>query len=218
MGYGGTGYATVSVSIAQADVQAIVDGITGYYGRTLTDIDNDLGNYLYYNGNSAAALLQWLLDQMGSATSALYDIENYLSGSCYGNLYDGNRAVDYLNWISSNTSNTAYYLYDGNRAVDYLNWISSNTGGLQGYLAGWNGGPLSDISYYLSGNGYGALYDGNSAVSYLNWINGNTSSTAYYLYDYNTYQSAASLLADIRNILQQLSFDGSGRLRVTTTG
>lgn len=275
MGYGGTGYATVTVDIAQTDVDAIVQGITGTYGRTLTDVDNDLGNYLYYNGNTAAALLQSLLDQMGSTTSALYDIENYLSGSWYGTLYNGNRVVDYLDWINSNIGGVQNYLsgswygvlYDGTRAIDYLNWISSNTGSLQGYLAGWSGGPLNDIAsntsylwnlqsylsgswggpltnidgntnstaYYLSGYGYGALYDGNTAVSYLNWISGNTSNTAYntsylsnidsaistvrdYLYDSGSYQSAASILNDIRNYLQQFSFDGSGRLRVTTTG
>ena len=252
MGYGGTGYATVSVSIAQADVQAIVDGLTGSYGRTLTDIDNDLNGLLYYNGNSAAALLQSLLDQMGSTTNALYDIENYLSGSWYGNLYNGNRAVDYLDWINSNigslqsylsgswggpltdasnnlyginnntggmqnylagwsggpltnidgnTSNTAYYLYDGNRAVDYLNWISSNIG---------------SVSSYLSGYTYGALYDGTSAVSYLNWINSNTGNTSNYLWSGYSGQSAADLLYDIRNLLQQFTFDAYGRLQVTT--
>ena len=202
MGYGGTSYSTVSVDIVQADVQAIVDGITGYYGRTLTDVDNDLGNYLYYNGNTAAALLQYILYQMQSMGGS--NIENYLNGNWYGVLYDGTSAVSYLNWIAGNTGGIESLLSGSwggplTDAAGNLSSINNNTGSLQGYLAGWNGGPLTDIA------------------SNTNSTANNTSSIAYYLYDYNSYQSAASLLYDIRNLLQQLSFDGSGRLRVNTT-
>lgn len=167
MGYGGTGYATVNVDIAQTDVDAIVQGITGYYGRTLTDVDNDLGNYLY-NGNSAADYLSWI-------ASSTNDLDSYLGGWNYGVLNNGTYAVDYLNWIYYSASN------------------------IESYLGGGYGGPLTNI-------------DGNTS-----WTANNTSAIADYLYDYNTSESAASLLADIRNLLQQFSFDGTGRLRVNTT-
>jgi hypothetical protein len=156
VGYGGTGYATVRVDIVQTDVDAIVQGITGTSGRTLTDLDNDLGNCLSNNGATAAAMLNWISNEIYSTNNALYDIANYLNGINHGTLYDGNSAVDYLNWISSNTS------------------------------------YLSNIDYGIS-------------------------SMKDCLYDYDGYQSAAALLADIRDLLQRFSFDGSGRLKVITT-
>ena len=113
MGYGGTGYATVTVDIVQADVQAIVDGITGTYGRTLTNVDDELGI-----------------------------IQSYLDGSNFGPI---------------------------SLCVNTLSWIDMDLVNIQGYLYNWT-----------------------------------------------TMQSAAQLLADIRDILQQLTFDGSGRLRTTT--
>lgn len=234
MGYGNV-QGTFNIGIVETDVQAIVNGITGYYGRTLTDVDNDiggLGSYLY-DGNSAVSYLSWINSNLGS-------LQSYLGGYNYGVLYDGTSAVQYLNWISNNTGSLSYYLYDGNSAAQYLNWICSNTGGIESYL---------------SGSWYGVLYDGTSAVQYLNWINSNTgglqgylagwnggpltnidSNTSYtagntsylynidsaissvrdYLYDWNSYQSVAAILNDIRNCLQQLSFDGNGRLLVST--
>jgi len=165
MGYGNV-QGTFNIGIVETDVQAIVNGITGYYGRTLTDVDNDIGGLSSY-------------------------------------LYDGNSAVNYLNWIANNTGGLQSYLagYSGGPLTDAasnLNSINSNTGSLQGYLAGYSGGPLTDTA-------------GNTSSTASN-----TSNIAYYLYDWNTYQSAASLLGDIRNLLQRFNFDGNGRLLVST--
>ena len=171
MGYGGTGYATVNVDIAQADVQAIVDGITGVSARTLSDIENDLLAFLY-NGTGAINYLEWI--QLSASS-----LESYLNGNYSGVLNNGTFAVDFLN-----------YIYDS---------VSS----IQSALLGWT---------------YGVLYNGTSVADYLESISNYTSSTQDYLYDLNSNQSAASLLADIRDLLQQFTFDADGRLRVTTTG
>jgi hypothetical protein len=197
MGYGGTGYATVSVDIVQADVNAIVQGITGTYGRTLSDLETDLGAYLNYNGTSAAAYLQYIYSQMGGVLGNLSTIQGYLVGSYTGVFYDGdNTAVQYLHQISNYLNGwTNGALYDGNNsAVQYLNWISQNT---------------SNLAYNLYCNG-------NSAAQYLSWISNNTGGIQNYLWDYNSYQSAASLLANILNCLQRFTFDENGRLRTTT--
>ena len=204
MGYGNV-QGTFNIGIVETDVQAIVNGITGYYGRTLTDVDNDiggLGSYLY-DGNSVVNYLNWIANNTGS-------LQGYLAGYNYGALYDGNTAVQYLNWINSNTGSLSSYLWDGNSAATYLNWISGNTSGLQSYLGGWSSGPLTDTASntsYTAGN-----------TSYLYNIDSAISTVRDYLYDWNSYQSVAAILNDIRNCLQQLSFDGSGRLRVNTTG
>lgn len=67
------------------------------------------------------------------------------------------------------------------------------------------------------------LYDGNSAATYLNWIYGNTGSTSSYLWSGNASMSAADMLnemrgilSDVRSLLSNLNFDGSGRLLVST--
>lgn len=220
MGYG-SGQGVFNVGIVETDVQAIIDGLTGSNGQTLTELEYRLANVeseLSYNGNSAAALLQWVLDSVSS-------VSNYLGGSYYGVLYDGTSAVTYLNWISSNTGNLGSYLYDGNSAASYLNWISGNTSSTAYYLndgnravdyLNWISSGIGNLQSYLGGSNYGVLYDGNSAVSYLNWIYGNTGSISGYLWSGNASMSVADLLNDIRSLLWNFQFDGNGRLLVST--
>ncbi len=43
MGYGGTFSGTLNVDLVTADVNAIVSGICGYYGNTLSDLATQLG-------------------------------------------------------------------------------------------------------------------------------------------------------------------------------
>lgn len=214
MGYGGQ----TTIDIAQTDVDAIVNGLTGTNGQTLTELEYRLsgieGN-LYYNGNSAGALLQWISD----------NLNYYLGGSGYGVLYDGNSAVSYLSWINSGIGNIDNYLYgnnygvlnDGTYAVTYLNWIYGNTGSTASSLFDNYGNSAATLLEWINSNINSYLYDGYSAATYLNWISGYTSNTASYLWNGNLSLSVADLLADIRTVLQSLQFDSSGRLKVTTT-
>jgi len=74
MGYGTAGNATVEVDIVQTDVDAIVDGLAGASGTTLTDFETYLmaiDGYLY-DGNDT------VLDRLAYIETNTYDIQGYL--------------------------------------------------------------------------------------------------------------------------------------------
>ena len=74
MGFGGSTVGNVNVDIVQTDVQAIVDGICGWNGNTLSDVNNHLGSidnnlYDWYNYRS-------ITDVLRNMETILYDIRN----------------------------------------------------------------------------------------------------------------------------------------------
>lgn len=83
MGYGGGGTfsGTLNVDIVQTDVQAIVDGICGGGGQTLTDLNYHLSNIdsALYAVDSVAYLLSGMWVDISDMRGYLWD--NYSSRS-----------------------------------------------------------------------------------------------------------------------------------------
>src|SRR5438874_976633 len=78
MCYGGSGGSiggTVNVDIVQTDVQAIVDGLTGWNGNTLSDLNYHLSNIdgALYNVDSVAWLLTFANENLEIIKNHLFD-------------------------------------------------------------------------------------------------------------------------------------------------
>jgi hypothetical protein len=127
----------------------------------------------------------------------LWQVRDYLSGYSYGPL------TDIRDCLWADGYNAAWWMkeaaYRGSDALMYL-------GG------GWNG-PLTDIAWsnyeirdQINGYSYGPLSDMRDRLSAIE----------QYLWNGWAGQSAADILGDIRNVLNQLTFDGNGNLRVVT--
>lgn len=241
MGYGGTTYSTVSVDIVQTDVDAIIQGLTGYAGRTFSDVDDRLYYMLdYLSGNNYGPLT--------SMADAAWQCRDYLSGYSYGPIADTawntGSARDYLSGYNygpltdirdslwADGYNAAWWLreiqYRGSDILSYLSggWngpltdTAWNTSDIRNYLSGYNYGPISDTAYatwgirdLLSGYNYGPLTDMRDQLYYIEG----------YLWSGYWGQSAADLLGDIRGHIEairwqtdRLNFDGNGRLLVNT--
>jgi len=219
MGYGGTTYSTVSVDIVQTDVDAIIQGLTGYAGRTFSDVDDRLYYMLdYLSGNNYGPLT--------SMADAAWQCRDYLSGYGYGPIADTawntGSTRDYLSGYNygpltdirdclwADGYNAAWWLREtAYRGSDILTYLSGgwngpltdtawNTSDIRNYLSGYYGSPVTDIRdslYYIDSK----LYSGYWGAS------------------------AADLLGDIRGHIEairwqtdRLNFDGNGRLLVNT--
>lgn len=247
MAYGGRTYSNVSVDIVQADVDAIIDGLTGGDGRNLSDVDarlaglhDLLAGYTYSPLNNGV----WAADYLANIQGGMDNAVDLLSGNYYGPLvdtaYSAMVAADCLRGYETGP------FYDGyNGAVDWLNWIESDMYELVSMLSGWYPsvlsttysstvdyldwiyGETSETTSFLAGWNSGPLtdtadrlydwYSGQNAAELLRDINYSTGETPYLLYDGWAGRSAAELLSDIREALWQFTFDYDGRLRVTTT-
>jgi hypothetical protein len=86
MGYGGSNFSgTLAVDLVSTDVTAIVNGICGYYGSTLSDvatqlgiISNDLFDFTYYRS---------IADVLVSIEQLLYRFQFDGSGRLYVQIY-----------------------------------------------------------------------------------------------------------------------------------
>ncbi len=165
MGYGGTAHSTVSVDIVQADVDAIIDGLTGGDGRNLSDLNAHLaGMFDLLAGYSYSPLHNgtWAVDYLANIQSGTENAVDFLSGNYYGPLVDTAMASSVI--ADCLTGNETGPLHDGNMSVvDWLGNIEGQTEDVVGMLAGWYSSVLH--------NGW------TSAVDYLEWIESNTTST-----------------------------------------
>lgn len=246
MGYGGTGYATVDVDIVQADVDGIVQGLGGMGGSTLGDLSTLLseisGNLYYWDDPTYGTKISWLEDIdmiLASVDMSLHSSSEYRSAAdllddVRGQLnVDGYSTAWWMRDCASSSSATAGFLSGYNYGP--ITDIAGNTYELREYLSGYYYGPLTDIRDYMSGYSYGVFTDIASGTwdvrDHLSGSNsGPLTSMDYSLYEVQNYlwnsyygASAADLLGEIRDHLSairgqtdQMSFDGSGRLRVET--
>jgi hypothetical protein len=234
MGYGGTGYATVSVDIVQTDVDAIVQGLTGPGGQTLTELEWRLMQSLdYLSGYSYGPITD--------TASSCWGMRDLLSGYYSGPLTE----------TAWNTGNARDYLagYSGGPLTDIRDYMAGSWGGplteirdnlyIDGYSAAWWLREIqyrgSDILMYLSGGWNGPITDTAWGISTIrDCITGYSYSPLTDMRDmlgyidgklYSGYwgASAADLLGDIRSHMEairwqtdQLTFDGNGNLRVVT--
>jgi len=79
MGYGGTGYATVDVDIVQTDVDAIVDGLAGGSGTTLSDFETYLmafDGYLYDGMDGVVDWLSYIENHESLILDCLFDVSS----------------------------------------------------------------------------------------------------------------------------------------------
>jgi hypothetical protein len=219
MGYGGTGYATVDVDIVQTDVDAIVQGLTGYAGMTFSDV-NDRLSFMsdllsgYYSGP-----LTSIDNNIWNVQDGIWQVRDYLSGYNYGPLTDirdclwadGYNAAWWMKEAAYRGSDILMYLSGGwNGPLTDIAWSNYEARDL---LSGYWGGPLTDIRDYLSGSYGGPVTEMRDHLYYIE----------QYLWNGYAGQSAADLLGEIRDHvsamrwqIDQMTFDGGGRLRVET--
>ena len=122
MPYGGTIFSTVNADLVQTDVDAIVQGLTGPAGMTLSDVQDRLNLGLFDFG-----MMPWM-------EMIRMDLEYYL--------YNWN--WNYEPWLQtvdrSINDGFYYHLYDQNTWQPWMQTINNN---LNSYLYDWmNGRPL----------------------------------------------------------------------------
>lgn len=127
-GSGSGGGGTVIADIVEADIQAIVDGLAGVNGRTLSDVE------AYLSGSSSGP--------MTDLRDSTDYIEDYLSGNNSGPLTDIRDYTDYMeDYLSGSNggplTDVRDYLYEssnGYSAAQMLYELMSAVWNMQGYV------------------------------------------------------------------------------------